>query len=176
MEATGELKEITRDWKTNKIIVSFALNENLSQETLDNISNRKLSIKAKKWREKRSLDANGLLWLCLDKIAKAMNPPADKWNVYLMMLKRYGKFTYICVKPNVVDAVKQQWRECEVVGEIEINGQKAIQMLCYFGSSLYDSKEFSVLLEGVIEEMRQMGLETPTSKEMRLAIERLEKQ
>ena len=76
----------------------------------------------------------------------------------------------------MVEAVKQQWRESEVVGEIEINGKKAVQMLCYFGSSLYDTKEFSVLLEGVIEEMRQMGLETPTSKEMRMAIERLEKQ
>lgn len=175
MEVTGELKEVSRDWKTNKIVVSFAINENLSQETLDNISNCKLAIEAKKWREKRSLDANALLWVCLDKIAKAMTPPADKWDIYLLMLKRYGKFTYICVKPNVVDAVKAQWRECEVVGEIEINGQKAVQMLCYFGSSLLDSKEFSDLLSGVIEEMRQMGLETPTSKEMRLAIERLEK-
>ena len=104
-------------------------------------------------KQKRSLNANALLWHCLGEIANALN--TDKWEVYLQMLKRYGKYTYICVKPNVVDSVKKQWRECEVLGDIEINGQKAIQMLCYFGSSTYDSKEFSSLLNGVISEMEE---------------------
>lgn len=119
--------------------------------------------------EKRSLNANALLWNCLGKIANSIN--ADKWDVYLQMLKRYGKYTYICVKPNVVDSVKKQWRECEVLGDIEINGQKAIQMLCYFGSSTYDSKEFSILLNGVISEMEEMGLATPESEELERIME-----
>ena len=104
----------------------------------------------KEHKEKRSNNANRLLWHCLDQIAKAMIPPADKWDVYLMMLKRYGKFTYICVKPNVVDAMKKQWRESEVIGHVDINGQDSVQMLCYFGSHTYDTKEFSVLLDGII--------------------------
>jgi hypothetical protein len=39
-------------------------------------------------------------------------------------------------------------------------------MLCYFGSSTYDSKEFSILLNGVISEMEEMGLATPKSEEV----------
>lgn len=120
-------------------------------------------------KQKRSLNANALLWHCLGEIANALN--TDKWEVYLQMLKRYGKYTYICVKPNVVDSVKKQWRECEVLGDIEINGQKAIQMLCYFGSSTYDSKEFSILLNGVISEMEEMGLATPESEELERIME-----
>lgn len=120
-------------------------------------------------KQKRSLNANALLWHCLGEIANALN--TDKWEVYLQMLKRYGKYTYICVKPNVVDSVKKQWRECEVLGDIEINGQKAIQMLCYFGSSTYDSKEFSSLLNGVISEMEEMGLATPESEELERIME-----
>ena len=120
-------------------------------------------------KQKRSLNANALLWHCLGEIANALN--TDKWEVYLQMLKRYGKYTYICVKPNVVDSVKKQWRECEVLGDIEINGQKAIQMLCYFGSSTYDSKEFSILLNGVISEMEEMGLATPESEEIERIME-----
>ena len=100
----------------------------------------------------------------------------DKWELYLRMLKQYGQYTYICVKPNVVDAMKAQWRECEVVGDIDINGQKAVQMLCYFGSSTYDSKQFSVLLDGVIYEMKELGLTPPTPKELRRVIEQWEKQ
>jgi hypothetical protein len=92
------------------------------------------------------------------------------------MLKRYGKYTYICVKPAVVEAVKAQWRECEEIGRVNINGQEAVQMLCYFGSSTYNTKEFSVLLDGVISEMKEMGIEAPTSEDMRRALEQWGKQ
>ena len=126
-------------------------------------------------REKRSLSANGLLWACLGEIAKAMNPPADKWDVYLMMLKRYGKYTYLCVKPSAVEGFKKTWRECEDLGEIEINGQKAVQILAYFGSSTYDSKEFSKLLDGVISEMNDMGLTPPPTGDMKRLIEEMER-
>lgn len=129
-----------------------------------------LDISIKKHHEKRSLNANALLWKCLTDIGQAMTPPVDKWEIYLQMLKKYGKYTYICVKPNVVEAVKKQWRECEEIGEISINGTPAVQMLCYFGSSTYDSKEFSVLLDGVIGEMEQMGLPLPMPEDLEKAL------
>lgn len=169
MDCTGKLHSVNRDWQTGKIIISFELNEEPT-EAINSISScEKLSISAKKFRNRRSQDANALLWLCLGRLADALR--TDKWEVYLQMLKRYGKFTYICVKPNVVDSVKAQWRECEVIGEVNINGQEAVQMLCYFGSSTFDTKEFSILLDGVISEMKEMGLETPTSKDMERALE-----
>lgn len=175
MEFTGKFQNITKDWQTGKYTISFTVNEQSALNEVENIQKcEKLSIKAVQHRAKRSLDANGLLWLCLGRIAEALR--ADKWDIYLQMLKRYGQFTYICVKPKMVDAVKANWRESEVVGEIEINGQKAIQMLVYFGSSTYDTKEFSVLLDGVISEMKEIGLEAPTSEEMRRSLEYWEKQ
>ena len=124
-------------------------------------------------KEKRSRDANALLWACLGEIAGAIR--SDKWSVYLQMLKRYGRYTYICVKPYVVEAVKKQWRECEEIGTIDIDGQEAVQMLCYFGSSTYNSKEFSILLDGVISEMKELGLDTPADRELKRAIQQLEK-
>lgn len=125
-------------------------------------------------REKRSKDANALLWACLGELASALR--SDKWTVYLQMLKRYGTYTYICVKPKAVEAVKKQWRECEEIGTINIDGQEAVQMLCYFGSSTYNSKEFSVLLDGVISEMKEMGLDTPADRELNRAIKQMEEQ
>lgn len=110
-------------------------------------------------KEKRSLNANGLLWMCLGEMASALR--ADKWDVYLQMLKRYGTYTHVCVHPKAVEAVKKQWREVEEVGRGTVNGVESVQLLCYFGSSTMDSKEFSVLLDGVISEMKEMGLPTP---------------
>ena len=173
MEWTGELKGIVRDWNTNQFNITFSVNENAVVNEVDKLKDCKLSIKAVKYRKKRSLDANALLWHCLGEIASSLQ--ADKWDIYLQMLKRYGKYTYICVKPNMVDAVKAQWRESEVIGEVNINGSEAIQMLCYFGSSTYNTKDFSVLLEGVISEMKEMELETPLSEDMKRALEEWDK-
>ena len=170
MEFTGKLQNITQDWQTGQFRITFTVNEPSAIQSANDIQScERLSIKAVKHRDRRSLDANALLWLCLGRIAESLR--ADKWSIYLHMLKRYGKYTYICVKPAVVDAVKAQWRECEEIGTVNINGQEAVQMLCYFGSSTYNTKEFSVLLDGVMSEMKEMGLEAPASEEMRRALE-----
>ncbi len=128
----------------------------------------------KEYHPRRSKDANAMLWACLGELAEKLR--ADKWEIYLLMLRRYGRYTYICVRPSVVEAMKRQWRECEVVGEVEIGGEKAVQMLCYFGSSTYDTAEFSRLLDGVIGEMKEIGLAPPPDKETRAALERWERE
>lgn len=174
MEFTGKLANVNRDWQTGQFNITFTVNESSAINGVDNIKDcEMLTIKAVKYRKKRSLDANALMWVCIGQIATVLR--ADKWDIYLQMLKRYGKFTYICVKPSVVEAVKAQWRECEEIGEVDINGQKAIQLLCYFGSSTYDTKEFSALLDGIISEMKEIGLETPTSEDMRRSLEEWER-
>lgn len=124
-------------------------------------------------KEKRSNNANRLLWECLGELAVALK--SDKWSIYLLMLKRYGKYTYICVKPNAVESMQKQWRESEIIGDIDINGEKAVQMLCYFGSSTYNTQEFSHFLDGVISEMAEVGLPTPAEKDLERAVAQWEK-
>ena len=169
MQTTGNIIALSKDWATNKLLINLQVDDCPTEEVQALAQCEKLSIEIKKYRKKRSLDANGLLWHCIGEIASVLR--TDKWERYLQMLKRYGKYTYICVKPAVVEAVKAQWRECEEIGKININGTEAVQMLCYFGSSTYDTKEFSVLLDGVISEMREIGLQPPTSEDMKRALE-----
>jgi hypothetical protein len=172
---TGKLLEVVRDWKTNQCNIRFSINEQAALYELDKLQScEKLVVEAKKYRKHRSLNANAMLWACLEEMAGALR--TDKWDVYLMMLRQYGKHTYVCVKPDVVEAVKKQWRETEEIGNIEINGQKAVQLLCYFGSSTYDTAEFSRLLDGVVCEMEQLGLQPPLSEDMKRALEIWEKE
>ena len=114
-------------------------------------------------KKKRSLDANGYLWVLLQKIAEALHSTKDE--VYLEMLSRYGQFTHIVVKPNAVEKFKSEWRTVRDLGEVTINGKTGIQLQCFFGSSTYDSKEFSVLLDGVISEAKELGIETLSETE-----------
>lgn len=132
---------------------------------------RDKEFEVKEYHPHKTTAQNRMLWGCIGDIATALR--ADKWDIYLKMLKRYGSYTYICVKPSVVESVKKQWRESEELGEIYINGEKAVQMICYFGTSTYNSKELSVLLDGIISEMKEMGLETPSDRELQRIINQM---
>ncbi|WP_455030572.1 hypothetical protein [Oribacterium sp.] len=171
MKARGRVTGLEIPFRAEYPIISFEIQA--SPEDLEKYKNKDLDISFVQHRARRSLDANACLWACLGDIAKAINQ--DNWSVYLLMLERYGKFTHILVKPEVVEAVRLQWRETKIVGETKVDGKPMVQMLCFFGSSTYDSAEFSRLLNGVISEMQDMHLEVPTSAEMKAILASLEK-
>lgn len=171
MKARGRVTGLEIPFRAEYPIISFEIQA--SPEDLEKYKNKDLDISFVQHRARRSLDANACLWACLGDIAKAINQ--DNWSVYLLMLERYGKFTHILVKPEVVEAVRLQWRETKIVGETQVDGKPMVQMLCFFGSSTYDSAEFSRLLNGVFSEMQDMHLEVPASAEMKAILASLEK-
>ena len=59
VDCTGALIEVSKDWKTRKFRLTFEINEDITG-SVDSLSKYgKLTIKATKYRKKRSLDANG---------------------------------------------------------------------------------------------------------------------
>lgn len=157
--------------------MEIVLTTNRSQQNIQEIvklkeiieKGKELKVDIKQYRKKRSLDANGMLWVIMNEIAMKLGTTKDE--VYLEMLDRYGVFTHIVVKPEVVEKVKAEWRITRELGEVTINGKTGIQLQCYFGSSTYDTKEFSVLLEGVISEAKELGIDTISESEKRNLIE-----
>ena len=123
-----------------------------------------LSISIKQHREKRSLDANAYCWVLLQKLAEALD--SDKDTLYEEMICKYGVFTHLIVKPSVVDRVKEEWRAVRELGKVTVNGKTGIQLQCYFGSSTYDTKEMSVLIDGIVRECQELGIETLTPDEI----------
>lgn len=117
-----------------------------------------LSVEIKEFRKKRSLDANAYLWVLLSKLADALHTTKDE--LYLQVLERYGVFTHIIVKPNVVEKFKQEWRTVRELGEVKVNGQTGVQLQCYFGSSTYTTKEMATLIDGVVSECKEAEIET----------------
>lgn len=149
--------------------VSFVV----GQSELSDIEGKDLDIKVTQHRERRSLDANALMWHCIGEIAKSLT--RDKWEIYLESLRKYGKYTYVLLDEKAVEKFKRLWRETEVVGKVDVNGRKAVQLLCYYGSSTYNTKEFSVLLDGIIEDMKDLGLNPPLPSDIKRSLEIWEK-
>lgn len=163
MKAKGRITGIQMPFRSKRPVVSFEVQA--EPEALEKYMDIDLDISFSRHRNRRSIDANAFLWACLGEIARAIN--SDTWSIYLYMLERYGKFTHILVKPEAVEQVRQVWRETKIVGEKD----GMIQMLCFFGSSTYNTKEFSQLLDGVVSEMKEMHLETPPDEEMKRLLE-----
>lgn len=147
-------------------------------DTVPEVPAGDLDITIKKYKANRSLNANAYLWELLGKQALERNVrgmTVTNWDCYLESLKKYGQFTYIVITPRAKEQFKQSWRECIELGEISINGKTGIQFQCFYGSSTYDSKEFSALLNGVIEDCKELGIETLPPAEIEKMIQLLEK-
>lgn len=123
----------------------------------------------KEFRKKRSLDANAYLWVLLDKIADAVGSTKD--DIYLQVLELYGVFTHIIVKEEAVEQFKKEFRTCRELGKVAVNGKTGVQLQCYLGSSTYDTKQMSRLIEGVVSDCKELGIETLTPKELALMCE-----
>jgi len=160
------------DWLefSNGDYVKIKIPNNLKEKIHNIIESDKIKIlELKIKRNKRSLDANAALWVMLDKMAKKMHTTKDE--LYIEMLDRYGVFTHIIVKPEAVHRVKEEWRTVRQLGPVTIKGKTGIQLQCFFGSSQYNTEEFSKLLEGVIEEAKLIGVEFISKEDLTLMLE-----
>ena len=83
-----------------------------------------------------------------------------------IMLERYGVFTHLIVKPAAVDMLVREYRLCRDLGEITVNGKTGRQIQAYFGSSQYDTAQMSRLIDGIVSEAQDLGIETATPEEL----------
>lgn len=160
MEWTGKVLSVGTDWLTGQMNITLSINERSALQEIDSIKDcEKLSIKAVKYRNKRSLDSNAYAWVLMQKIAEAVN--SDRWSVYLEMLKKYSReFTFVICKEHAVDKLKELYRTCIDLGEVKVNGQEGHQIQVFFGSSTFDTKAMSVFIDGIVSECKELGIET----------------
>lgn len=158
MRIKGRLGEPSMKLDGTMVIPIITKDAGTVQECFDGLVGKDLSFEVKRWREKRSLDANAYLWVLLQKMAEVLHSTKDE--MYLEMLDKYGQFTFIIVRPDAVERMAQNWRTVRVISEVGVDGQCGVQMQCFYGSSTYDTREMAVLIDGVVSECRELGIET----------------
>ena len=148
-----------------KLEATFKFTDYSVLKKLETLVDVPIGVTIKKWREERTLAQNNFLWACIGDIAR-VTQNNDRWQIYLELLKRYGKFTYILIDPKAVDRFKKDWRECEDLGEVKTeSGRIARQLRVYYGSHLYTTDEMCTLLNGVLDEMKALNIKPKLSKE-----------
>lgn len=167
---TGEIRDISIDYISNKPKITLLLNERDCLNLLETLKDNKLSIEIKKWRKKRNLDANSYCWVLCDNIAKELSKEniTTKEEIYKDAITQVGTFEPMIVEEKAFDNFKRIWEKQGlgfIVQEVS-RKDKYIKVHCYYGSSTYDSKEMSLLIEILVQLAKSLNIETKQQAEL----------
>lgn len=140
---------------------------------------RKLKPKAydltvKEHRKKRSLDANAYAWVLIGKLADAMRIPPT--IVYKNAIQDIGgNYEIIPIREEAVEKFKEVWEAqglgwpCVDMGTSKIQGYRNLR--AYYGSSTYDTRQMSQLIEAIIQDCKALDIETLSEEKLSAMME-----
>lgn len=147
--------------RDGKRIVTLQTDETI-EDVFDEFHGRDVEVQIKDYKRKRSLDANGYAWVLIGKLASRLG--LTKTEVYQSAIREIGGVSdVICLQDKAKEAFKRSWEsngigwQCE---EMPSKLEGCTNIVVYYGSSSYDSRQMSALIDGLIDECRQYGIET----------------
>ena len=170
MDFTGRFNTIGRDLSTGEYILDLRVKED-ARSTFQKLKDCEvLDIIIRKHRKRRSLDANAYYWVLIRKLAKAIGQ-SNAWT-HNFMLRIHGPHEIIDGKEvNIylpdTDEAENKVNEAEryhlkPTSDVKL-GDDGVMYRNYKmlrGSSSYDTKEMSVLIDDVVGECKELGIET----------------
>lgn len=111
-------------------------------------------------KKKRSKNANSYFWELLQKLCEEMN--IDVIQEYRKRVKELGIFKQWELDSINVPTFVHLWEDRGIAWfteKVEEIGNKTI-INAYYGSSSYNSKQFSKLLDNLVQDCRSVGIQT----------------
>lgn len=116
----------------------------------------------REYKKKRSKDANSYMWEMLSQMAEVLR--TTKEELYRDYVKKYGIFKDFTLEEAVVDTFRHVWEKQGTAWPTERmdytpDGERLI-VRAYYGSSTYNTKQMSRLIDAVVEDCKGLGIET----------------
>lgn len=155
------------DYSTKKWLVTFEteVTPQIYQETKD----KPLLLDIKEFREKRSLNANSYFHVLVGKIAASLR--TSHTEVHNQMIAKYGHPDEDIKNIIMKDSIP--WERLDtihlrptVATRVLDDGELYRVYTVMRGSHTYDTKEMSVLIDGVVSDAKELGIETLTPDEL----------
>lgn len=168
-EMTGEFHSIafTADGKP---LITFKVNEyheamKASQEFTEGVT---VLLKASKKNKKRSLDSNAYFWILVDKLSQRLNLPKEE--IYRNAIRNIGGVSEIvCVQNKAVEKLCQGWQKMGIGWQTDTMPSKiegCTNVILYYGSSTYDQKQMTSLIDNIVQDCKAVGIETLSPLEL----------
>lgn len=163
----GRLIDFSLGWN-RKQRISIELDTDF-REGFDALKGADIEVNIKKWRKKRSNDANAYFHVLVTAIAEARGTSNEE--VKRMLVVDYGSLArdedgqIIGFKlPQGVD-VSFIYPYTKLFKQVEENGKLFNCYLVYKHSSDMDTKEMARLIDGAVHEAKELGIDTDTPEE-----------
>ena len=123
--------------------------------------------------KKRSLDANAYCFVLIDKLAAALG--LTKTEIYRNAIKEIGgNSEVVLVKDEAVGEFCRSW-ESRGLGwqtdQMPSAYPGMTTVVCYVGSSQYDSKQMSRLIDSLVQDAKALGIETENERKIQSLLE-----
>ena len=131
-------------------------------------SNKPYVMTIEKQKRARSLNANAYCWILCDKIAARVG--ATKEVVYRKNIAEVGSFDVIEIAEIALKKWIENWESrglgwlAEPIGKGSNEG--FVSVMNYYGSSVYSTAEMSRLIDALVTEAKNLGIETLTPNEL----------
>lgn len=121
-------------------------------------------------KKKRSLDANGYFWTLCDKIAEAVG--RNKTDIYKDAIREIGgNSDTVCVLEKASEKLIEGWEHNGLGWLAETFPSKisgCVNVTLYYGSSVYDTKQMSRLIDNIVQDAKALGIETLPAHELEM--------
>lgn len=167
MQTTAIITDINIDVGTRKTKISLLLDTKDTSAVEQLKNENKLNLELKKYKKKRSLDCNAYMWVLLQKLQESLNIPKEE--IYKDAIKNIGVYEIVPVKDIAVDRFIEAWKHNGIGWVCETTKSKLegfTNVIAYYGSSTYNSAEMSRLIDLIIQECKQLNIETLTPEQL----------
>lgn len=152
-----EGKILKTDKIGNALKLSVVLNGNPNiLNKIAALQEKPVSVEIKEVKEKRSLEQNSKLWAVLTDMSEVLHSSPNE--IYEEMLQRYAPATIVTLQADVDPGYL--FKHYSLYKEGTLKGIKFIAYKVYTGSSKMNIGQMSAFLEGVINEAKELGIDT----------------
>jgi hypothetical protein len=134
------------------------------QQFITGLTDKTYRVAVKEYKPKRSLDANGYYHAIKDEMANVLRTSKD--DLHVELLRRYGQIKTDEDGNKMIISVDSKidfgsfYKYYDVIGKGMVNGREFTHYKILKGSSEMDSREMSILIDGVVSEAKELGIET----------------
>lgn len=116
--------------------------------------------------QKRSLNSNAYLWKLCSSIADVLY--TTKEEIYRSAIRQKGVFHEAKYKTSDIPEISRIWQSNGTGWFIDIVDRVGDETVLHMfhGSSIYDKKQMGVLIDWIVEEAKNIGVETMTPNQI----------
>ena len=168
---TGRLKDLSFG-RNGEQIITLAVKADFTEQ-FDELKDFDVDIEIKKHRKMRSNEANKYCWVLCEKIAQRLSDEGvkhTKLDAYRDAIKEVGVWKDVELDPDAAETLSVAW---EALGSGWLTEQtdysqdgESVIVRFYYGSSRYNSKQMSRLIDNLVQDCQELGIETDTPEQI----------